>query len=145
LVKIKICFFQKYKKIIITIAILIALPLIYSMIGTRPDNNSNQLLSSSNNQFAQQQIIGNEIIAALNQVQTLSLSKDIFEDPVFRSLIDRSSPIPLEPVGKINPFAPIGQQIIRNTTTPTATSTRPAVNTNINTIQNRPVTEQPVI
>lgn len=52
-------------------------------------------------------IVGQEIITALNQIETLKLSRDIFENPVFLRLRDKSQPIPPEAVGKPNPFDPI--------------------------------------
>ena len=110
----------------------------YSLFSAPKETES---LLVSTNQVTQSQIVGNEIISALNQIQTLNLSSDIFSDPVFRSLIDRSSPIPSEAVGKSNPFSPIGSDArITNTR---ATST-PSTNTIINTT-NRPPVSQPVI
>lgn len=99
-----------------------------------------QLLTSSL-QRNPAQIVGNEIITALNQIESLQLSREIFEDPVYRSLIDRSEPIPEEPIGKMNPFAPIGATSIRTTTTNSnsATSSTSRTNTIINTTNNKPV------
>ncbi len=136
-------FFQKNKKIIIIIAVLIIVFLAYSFISGGSTDNEQDLLTSSNTtqgQTTQSRIVGNEIIAALNQIQTLNLSRDIFDDPVFRSLVDRSRPIPAEPVGKSNPFSPIGSVI---PPTNRATTT-PNVNTFINATNN-PNATQPAI
>ena len=131
-------FFQKYKKIILIIAVLLIALLGYSLLS---EPKETETLLVSTNQVTQSQVVGNEIISALNQIQTLNLSSDIFSDPVFRSLIDRSTPIPDEPVGKSNPFSPIGSDAqVQNTR---ATST-PSTNTIINTT-NRPTQSQPVI
>jgi hypothetical protein len=135
-------FFQKYKKIIIAIILLIAAPIAYSFIRGDSVDSEELLVSSNRNVQNQAQLVGNEIISALNQIQTLNLSKDIFEDEVFRSLIDRSQQIPLEPVGKTNPFSPIGREEVQRTR---ATTTPPSNNTIINTTNNRPTTNQPVI
>ncbi len=136
-------FFQKYKKIIIIIALLIIAPIIYSFFNKSTPSSDDALLVSSNPNTAarQSQSVGNEIISALNQIQTLNLSNDIFEDSVFRSLVDRSESLPSEPVGKNNPFSPIYGEA---RTTIRATST-PSVNTIINTTQNRNTNNQPVI
>lgn len=135
-------FFQKYKKIIILIVLLIAAPVTYSLIRKDSVSEEALLVSTNTNAQNQAQIAGSEIISALNQIQTLNLSKDIFEDEVFRSLKDRSEPIPLEDVGKTNPFSPIGRD---NVPTTRATTTPTSNNTIINTTNNRPTTNQPVI
>lgn len=123
--------------------VLIAAYIFYSYFFSSESNQDELLVSSAQRDPAV--IVGNEIIAALNQIESLRLSRDIFEDPVYRSLIDRSEPIPEEPVGKTNPFAPIGASSISNRpqiTNTTATTTR--TNTIINTT-NRPPASQPVI
>lgn len=130
-------FFQKYKKIIIILAVAIIIFLVYAFMSGSEPQGSESLLTSSNqqqNQSTQSRIVGNEIVAALNQIETLKLSRDIFDDPVFRSLVDRSQPLPNEPVGKTNPFSPIGSEVAprqRSTTTPN-------VNTIINTTSRPP-------
>ena len=73
------------------------------------NSKSDQLISTSgNNTKTAADIVGAEIIQALNQIESLKLERGIFDDPVYRSLTDRSQPIPPEPVGKTNPFDPIG-------------------------------------
>ena len=133
-------FFLKYKKIIIGLVAVIVLFVLYSMFFAEEPQGEELLVSS--NQTVQAQIVGNEIVAALNQIQTLKLSRDIFEDPVFRSLIDRSIPIPEEPVGKSNPFSPIGSNNVSQGTSTRPTTNRP--NTIINTTNTQPASE-PVI
>lgn len=132
-------FFLKYKKIILVILVLSISFVLYSTyFGGKPEGE--ELLVSSNTN-TQVQIVGNEIVSALNQIQTLKLSRDIFEDPVFRSLVDRNIPIPVEPVGKTNPFAAIGADFAP------ATTTRPSTqnpNTLIDTTK-KPPANQPVI
>ena len=97
--------FQKYKKWIIIAAVLIISFIIYSTFftGSREDD----LLTSSVQQSSAE-IVGSEIINALNQIESLKLDRDIFDDPVYRSLKDKSQDIAPEPIGKPNPFSPIG-------------------------------------
>lgn len=137
-------FFQKYKKIIIILIVLVIVFLGISFIrGGSVENDDSDLLVSSNvNVENQAQLVSNEIVSALNQIQNLKLNKDIFEDKVFQSLIDRSQEIPEEPIGKTNPFSPIGRQNVQNRR---ATTTPPTNNTIINTTNNRPTTDQPVL
>ncbi len=135
-------FFQKYKKIILTIVILILAFFLYSSFFGK-ESSDGELLTSSNQQPTANQVVGTEIVSALNQIESLKLSRDIFEDPVFQSLIDRSEPLPEEPVGKLNPFSPIGSAVIRQNTSATSSNTLPRTNTIINTT-NKPAS-QPVI
>lgn len=113
-------FFQKYKKIILIILGLVILFFVYSYFSG--NNSADEELLTSSIQVDPAQVVGTEIISALNQIESLKLSRDIFEDPVYRSLVDRSEPIPQEPIGKSNPFSPIGSSVIRNVPTSTTTS-----------------------
>ena len=55
--------------------------------------------------------MGAEVLTALNQLKTLKLDSSIFQDKTFISLQDFSKPLNSEPVGRINPFSPIGVEI----------------------------------
>jgi len=52
--------------------------------------------------------VDNDVVQILLQLRAVSLSGTIFSDPVFLSLTDYGSQIVPEPVGRANPFAPIG-------------------------------------
>lgn len=52
--------------------------------------------------------VGAQVLSALNQLNRLNLDAGIFSNPTFKSLKDFSRPLPTEPVGRINPFSPIG-------------------------------------
>lgn len=49
-----------------------------------------------------------DLINQLLELKSLRLDESIFSDPHFRSLTDFSVTIPPEPVGRSNPFLPIG-------------------------------------
>ena len=50
-----------------------------------------------------------ELITLLLQLRSIRLDEGIFASPVFDSLNDFSQPLQAEPVGRPNPFAPLGQ------------------------------------
>ncbi len=53
--------------------------------------------------------VGGELIIELNRLKALgTVNKDIFSDPVFVSLKDFTQVVEPEPLGRGNPFAPIG-------------------------------------
>lgn len=65
-----------------------------------------------------QQSADQELVATLLTLRAVTLSGTIFDDPAFMSLRDFGTTIVAEPVGRPNPFAPLGS-------TPTATSSLP--------------------
>lgn len=61
--------------------------------------------------------VDSDVVAILLQLRAVSLAGTIFTDPVFRSLQDFGSEIVPEPVGRQNPFAPLG--VVGTSTPPT--------------------------
>jgi hypothetical protein len=113
----------KYKKIIIVVLISVIAFFVYSFFfGANKDDS---LIKSVANTPSGADVIGSEIIQSLNQIETLQLDRSIFEDPVYRSLVDHSQPIPKEPVGRDNPFSPITIRVTDDTVVniPKATTT----------------------
>lgn len=52
---------------------------------------------------------GAQLVALLDQLQSLQLNDSIFASAQFASLRDETTEVLDEPVGRINPFAPIGR------------------------------------
>lgn len=50
-----------------------------------------------------------EFLIRLQQLNAIEFDRSIFDDPRFRSLVDLRQVVLDEPVGRTNPFAPIGQ------------------------------------
>lgn len=57
---------------------------------------------------ADTKVIANEIFQSLTRIESLTLDRVIFTNPIFQSLNDRGEPILPEPIGRRNPFAPLG-------------------------------------
>jgi hypothetical protein len=72
---------------------------------TRTDTASDVLIQQNS---ADTSKMGAEVLAALNQLKTLKLDGSVFQDKTFLSLRDFSKPLTSEPVGRVNPFSPIG-------------------------------------
>ncbi len=139
----------KLKKIIIAIIILAILFVVYAVfIKADPVNKELIKGKSTSKTLGQEdaQALGNQIAQALLRIEQISLDKSIFTDAIYRSLQDRSKPISEEPIGRPNPFAPLGdmsgiKSVVRNITTassspatapkttPKATSTPPVTPT----------------
>ena len=52
--------------------------------------------------------VGQDLLAALALLRTIQLDTSIFSDPIFESLSDWGKTIPPQPIGRRNPFAPLG-------------------------------------
>lgn len=61
-----------------------------------------------------------QLVATLLSLRAVTLSGTIFQDPSFESLKDFGTPIVAEPVGRTDPFAPLGSAA--NATAATTTS-----------------------
>lgn len=57
---------------------------------------------------AESDVSGEQVLIALNRLRAVSFDTAIFSDPVFVSLVDFGTVIAPQPVGRPNPFAPIG-------------------------------------
>ena len=122
--------FAKYKKVIISVVIIVIVFLGFKFFKKDPVSDAELLTSTTNNstgnlELEAADVLGAQIIQALNQINTLKLDRSIFTRDIYLSLVDKSEPIPLEPVGRPNPFAPLGRDIKRVTT---ATTSAPRTN-----------------
>jgi hypothetical protein len=93
---------QKYKNIIIVVVLIIGGFYAYNTF-TAPESEpsaSLQVTSSAD-------VLGSDIIKAINQINDLKLDRSVFDDPIFRTLVDRSEEILPQAKSRPNPFAPI--------------------------------------
>ena len=95
-------FFSQHKIIITIIAIVILGVGWYGLFGS---SGEAPVLVSGTSAAADP---GAEVVRTLAQMHSISLSGTIFSDPAFRQLKDFGTQIVPEPVGRSNPFAPIG-------------------------------------
>lgn len=65
-----------------------------------------------------------QLIASLLALRSVSLSGTILQDPAFQSLRDFGTAIVAEPVGRSNPFAPLGRSGAPNGAVATSSSQR---------------------
>ena len=101
---------SKLKKAIIWILVLVISFGIYYFFFKGSDSDIEDYITSTGSPQEAADVLGQEILIALNQIEALKLDRSIFEDPVYLSLTDRSEEIDPEPVGRVNPFAPIGDE-----------------------------------
>ncbi len=65
-----------------------------------------------------------DLLSLLLELKSISLPQDIFSDPAFATLQDFTVTLAPEPIGRRNPFAPIGVGEVAETST-TGSSTEP--------------------
>lgn len=102
-------FFKAHKNIFIGIGVVVVLFVLYSYF-LKPDTaaiTSQPVVSTQATVNPAQSAVGRDIIALLVDLKAIKIKSDFFSDPTFGSLQDFSTPIPDEPRGRANPFAPV--------------------------------------
>ena len=147
----------KLKKIIFTLIALGVLFVLYAVF-LKPDPTAETLVTGRSATTAvtsqEARLLGSQISQALLKIEQIALDRKIFDNPIFTSLEDRSRAIIDEPVGRTNPFAPLGDVSVNvstrtnldivpptqssTTTSATATSTRTTTTTTATTTRSTP-------
>jgi uncharacterized membrane protein len=96
-------FFSRFRTPLIVVALIIVAFLAYSIFFT---GESEGVLSESSQSATAS--VDNELIALLLQLKSLTLDESLFGNAAFQSLQDLSQELIPEPVGRNNPFAPLG-------------------------------------
>lgn len=96
-------FILGHKIIVVVVAVLVAIGV---WIGLSSSSSSEGSLLST-------EVIGNngpdkDLVSTLLALRAVKLDASLFTDPAFISLKDFSTQIVAEPVGRPNPFAPLG-------------------------------------
>lgn len=128
---------KSLRNLLIFLGIAVALFAVYFLFfrnNAAPANPTTSGLSSANRNSAVTPLAasststaGNQLLALLGRVNTLTLNDDIFANPAFRMLQDISITLPpIESRGRRNPFAPIGANNAPVTTTTTTTTGIPS-------------------
>ena len=109
-------FFQKYKNIALFLGIFVVLALGYWFFFGRSEEptlaSSNAVAGSS---ASRQSVVGQELLTLLLDLRAIHLDETLFADPAFQSLEDFGQELIPEAPGRRNPFAPIGNEPIENT------------------------------
>lgn len=93
----------KYQNVILAVVIIAIAFAIYSYFFGGAEEAP---LTAQNVAAAPQE--DQDLISLLLELRSITLDEDIFADPTFQSLEDFSQELVPEPVGRPNPFAPLG-------------------------------------
>lgn len=92
--------------------IIVAVVLVVGGYFAYGTGSSDELLTTTDAGTPTSQV-SKELLSVLANLKSISLDTSIFTDPAFLSLSDFGTTIPLEPVGRDNPFAPLTQSGVR--------------------------------
>ncbi|PIR85198.1 hypothetical protein COU15_02210 [Candidatus Kaiserbacteria bacterium CG10_big_fil_rev_8_21_14_0_10_45_20] len=97
--------FQQYKNVIIVFVVVIGLFVAYSIFFGEEDTDT----LSVTNVATEQTVVEQELLSLLLELRSITLDTSLFDDPRFKSLKDFSQELTSEPVGRPNPFSPLGE------------------------------------
>lgn len=100
--------FKKYRTPLSIVAAVIVAFAWYSMFYD--GENGGGVLTSQD--VSIQRGEDNELIVLLINLRSITLSESLFNDPAFKKLIDFGQQLVPEPMGRQNPFAPVGSDSI---------------------------------
>jgi len=94
---------KKYKSIIIVVVVIVVGFVVWNFFFASNDSGEDLIVSTNVSVDAP----GSVLVALLSKLQSLSLDDTLFADDRFEGLVDFTVPIAPQPVGRINPFAPL--------------------------------------
>ncbi|HEX9608746.1 MAG TPA: hypothetical protein VGA06_00865 [Candidatus Paceibacterota bacterium] len=97
-------FYRKYKNYILGAVAITLLFIAYSIVFRGGDSGPILQVEEVDPETAVEQ----DLLVTLLQLRSVELNGRIFSNPAFHSLRDFSQPIAPQPVGRNNPFAPLG-------------------------------------
>lgn len=100
--------FKKYKTLLITVAIVSVAFVGYSIFLDRGSDGSVLTSQSASTRGGGD----NELLLLLINLRSITLDDSLFRDPAFKDLVDFGQRLVPEPVGRQNPFAPVGSDSI---------------------------------
>ncbi|MFQ5661981.1 MAG: hypothetical protein ACE5F2_01885 [Candidatus Paceibacteria bacterium] len=97
-------FFKKYKTLILIVGAVIIAAVAYTIFFGGEDDSL--LVAEPQDNAAS--VEESNLLTLLLDLRSVKLNDTLFSDPVFKSLEDFGQELTAEPVGRENPFAPIG-------------------------------------
>ena len=98
-------FIKQYQNIFVIIGLVVIAFVGYSFFVTGGNDNPLVVQDIDQSQTAVEQ----ELLSLLLELRSIQLNTTLFSDERFQSLQDFNQDIVSEPVGRSNPFAPLGQ------------------------------------
>jgi hypothetical protein len=115
---------SKNSIIIIIIVIILGFVGYRYYVGTSTDNSSLSVSAEESERAAQSQE-GHRILTILHKLEALEINDGILKSPLYINLKDSTENIPVQAIGRPNPFSPLGQTTINNPVAPVPSSAIP--------------------
>lgn len=94
---------KKIRTITISVTVLVLIGAGFFFLRS---DSGNSLLEVEN--ISENEGVGGTVISLLARLRTVELNKDILSSPGFISLVDYGVELERQPMGRSNPFAPVG-------------------------------------
>ena len=101
-------FIRENKGIAIILGLVVALGAAYLLFGSSGGGSSSDSLLTSQSGISTSPI-SKELLSTLGDLRGIKLDNSVFDEPTFLSLVDFGTGIPPQPLGRKNPFAPLGE------------------------------------
>jgi hypothetical protein len=95
---------KKNKKALAVLGVIIVVFAGYMLLS---DGSADLALEYLPSDSSYDDSVGRSIIRTLNELKAISIDENFFKNPVFKSLVDYRVSTSSEPVGRIDPFAPL--------------------------------------
>lgn len=99
-------FLKKYQNIFIIVALVVIAFVGYTLFFAEEGTDASLTVEQAGEVQTE---VGQELIGLLLELRSIQLDASLFSDDRFQSLQDFGQEIVSEPVGRPNPFAPLGQ------------------------------------
>ncbi|MDZ4227004.1 MAG: hypothetical protein U1D26_00840 [Patescibacteria group bacterium] len=106
--------FLMHHKLIIIVSVVVVVALAWWGISGTGSPSSSSLLTTQPT-YATENAADQNLVATLLALRAVKLEGNIFADPAFIALIDFSTEIVPEPVGRADPFAPLSSDVSAGT------------------------------
>jgi hypothetical protein len=100
-------FIKKYKTSLVIFSVILLLFGGYYYWSTSSTSENAGQLTTESSSAAASSLAGREILAALRELRSLRIDSSVFESAVYKSLVDYTIATTSEPLGRLDPFAPL--------------------------------------
>lgn len=97
-------FLKEHKMGILVVVVIVIAFVLYSIFFTGEED---EIITSETSEEASI-VVGADLLGMLLELKSLTLDSSVFSNEIFRALVDYSVDLAPQPIGRDNPFAPIG-------------------------------------
>jgi hypothetical protein len=99
---------SKTKKIVYGLILFVLAIALYFTYFSSPSSSSKVIVDSGTSGDGSSTLVGQDILDLVDSLQRVSIDQSVFVNPLFQNLKDFTVTVQREPIGRSNPFAPLG-------------------------------------